>query len=379
MPRYYFDYAATSPVDPEVVGAMEPFWSENFGNPSSPHETGRKAHKALEASRETVAKFIGAKPEEIVFTSCATEANNQALMAAARSLRKKGDHIIISGVEHHSVWKPAEFLQKEGYEVTIAPVDGDGLVDPSYIEKAVTDKTILISVIHANNEIGTIEPVADVGAIARKKKILFHTDAVQSIGQIPVHVETLNADLLSIGGHKFYGPKGIGALYVRKGVEIEPFLFGGDQERGRRGGTVNVAFAAGLAKAVELCRQKMDTETKKQTQWRDHLFVEIPKRISGVKINGHRTKRLPKNVHISIDGVSSEALLLNLDMAGICASMGSACTSGSVKVSRVLKSIGLSDEMALSSLRISLGRWTTDEDVEYLLNELEKIVKKLRK
>ena len=378
MKKIYFDYAATAPTDPRVIEAMTPYFFEKFGNASSPHSIGRDAQKVLEESRETLARFIGAKAEEIIFNSGATEANNHVIFSLARRLKDKGNHIVVSAIEHHSVLAPIEHLAKEGFKITYLKVLGDGLVDPQEIKKTITDKTILIAVMHASNEIGTIQPIAEIGKIAKENNILFLTDTVQTVGHIPVNVGELGADFISLSAHKFYGPKGIGALYIRKGTKIDPYLVGGDQEKNQRAGTQNVAGAVGLAKAIELCQSQMNDEMSFQTKLRDRLLIEIPQRIGGVKINGHLTKRLPNNAHFSFEKVDGESLLLALDMNGICSSMGSACTAGAMAPSHVLKAIGLSDELALGSLRITIGRWTTDEQIDYLLTKLPETVKTLR-
>jgi cysteine desulfurase len=379
MPKIYLDYASTTPADPEVIAAMIPYFQGYFGNASSPHAYGREAQKALEEARERLAEFIGADREEIVFTSGATEANNHAVIGTARASRKKGKHIIVSAIEQHSVLEPAEYLRKnEGFDVTHIKVDQDGLVDPQEIQKAVREDTILVAVMCASNEIGTVQPITEIGALTQKSKVSFLVDAVQAVGHIPIHVKELKADLLSLSAHKFYGPKGVGALFIRKGTEIAPFLLGGDQERGRRASTQNVYGAVGLAKAVELCGQRMKYEAVNQTQLRNRLLAEVPKIISGVKVNGHRTKRLPNNAHFSFENVQGEALLMGLDQADIAVSMGSACTSGALEPSHVLRAIGLSDELAYGALRITLGRWTTGEQIDYFLDQLPGIVKSLR-
>ncbi len=378
MKPRYFDYASTTPTDPQVVQAMQPYFFEKFGNTASPHSIGRQAQKILEESRETVARVIGAKSDEIVFTSSATESNNHAIFGVATALKDKGKHVIVSAIEHHSVERPAESLREEGFQVTFVPVDSDGCVNPQDLQKAITPQTVLVAIMHASNEIGTLQPLNAIGKITRERKIPFLVDAVQAIGHIPVDVNDMNADLLSVSAHKFYGPKGIGALYIRKGTKIGSYLLGGDQERGRRASTPNVAGAVGMAKALELSRQKMSGEAQEQKKWRDILLSEIPKRIDGVRVNGHPTKRLPNNAHFSFEKIDGESLLMSLDMVGIAASMGSACTAGSMKPSHVLRAIGLSDELAFGSLRLTLGRWTTDEDIDYLLEELPKIVKRLR-
>lgn len=379
MKKIYFDYASTTPVDPEVVSAMTPYLHEKFGNASSPHVFGQEAQKAVAQARESLARFIGAKPEEIVFNSGATEANNHAVIGAARARKGKGKHMIVSSVEHHSVLEPAEYLKnEEGFDVTYLKVDEDGLVDPQDVRRAISDQTILIAVMYAGNEIGTIQPVAEIGAVARERHIPFLVDAVQAVGHLPVNVTDLKADLLSLSAHKFYGPKGVGALYVRQGTKLSPFLLGGDQEQGRRASTQNVAGVVGLAKAVELCARKMDDEIKLQTVWRDKLLQEVSRRIEGVKINGHLSQRLPNNAHFSFERVEGESLLLGLDMVNIAASMGSACASGVLGPSHVLRAIGLPDELAYGALRITLGRWTTQEEVDYFLEQLPGIVTGLR-
>jgi len=378
MKRIYLDYAATTPQDPEVTKAMEPFFFEKFGNPSSIHTEGQIARKAIEEARETVASFLGAKPEEIVFTSGGTESNNFALEGIAFANEKKGNHIIISAIEHHAITEPAKFLEKRGFKITAVGVDKYGLVDPSDIKKAITDKTILISIMHANNEIGTIQPISEIAKIAKEKGIYFHTDAVQTVGHIPVNVDDLNVDLLSLSAHKFYGPKGVGALYIRKGTRIERFLHGGDQENSRRASTHNTAGIVGMAKAIELCKEKMQAEANFQMNLRDKLIDNILKNIPEVYLNGHPKIRLPNNANFSIRYIEGESLLLNLDLLGIAASTGSACTSSSLEPSHVLLAIGVSHEVAHGSVRFTLGRWTKEEDIDYLLEHLPKVVKKLR-
>ncbi|MDD5692666.1 MAG: cysteine desulfurase NifS [Candidatus Omnitrophica bacterium] len=378
MKKVYLDYAATTPTDPQVLAAMEPYFFEKFGNASSLHAYGQEAKKALEDSRQALADFINARPEEIVFTSGGTESDNSALLGAAYALEKKGNHIITSAIEHHAIIEPAKFLEKKGFKVTYLPVDKDGLVSPDDLKKALTDKTILVSIMHANNEIGTIQPIAQLAKIAKEKGIYFHTDTVQTVGHIPVDVEQLNVDLLSLSAHKFYGPKGVGALYVRKGTRLETFLRGGDQERGRRASTHNVSGIVGLAKAVELCRKNMEREAKFQSAMRDRLIKEIPARIPEVRLNGHPTQRLPNNVNFSIKYIEGESMLLSLDMLGIACSTGSACTSSSLEPSHVLLAIGLDHATAHGSLRITLGRWTTEADIDYLLEKLPQVAQKLR-
>lgn len=378
MKKIYFDYASTTPCDPQVTQAMQPFFEERFGNASSPHSIGQDAQKALEESRETVAGFIGAKSNEIIFNSGATEGNNHALLGIAQMARGKGRHVIVSAVEHHSVLRPAEFLESQGWQVTFLPVGGDGLVDPLSIKEALTDQTVLVCLMQASNEIGTIQPVEEVSRLTKARHIPLLVDACQTVGHIPVNVDSLGADLLTFSAHKFYGPKGVGALYVRPGTKIGSYLMGGDQERGRRASTQNVAAIVGMAKAALLCRQNMKTEMEQQTLLRDQLLREVPQRILDVKVNGHLKNRLPNNAHFSFKRLQSESLIMSLDMNGICASMGSACTAGAMEPSHVLRAIGLSDELALGSLRVSIGRWTTPEQIDYFLETLPGIVESLR-
>lgn len=378
MNKVYLDYAATAPCDPEVLKAMEPYFTEIFGNPSSLHSFGQAAKKGLEDSRQVLADFIGARPEEIIFTCGGTESDNFAMLGAAGAMESKGNHIITSVIEHHAVLEPLRFLEKKGFKITYIPVDKDGLVSPDDVKKAVTDKTILVSVMHANNEIGVIQPISEIGSICREKGVYFHSDAVQTVGHIPVNVNDLNVDLLSLSAHKFYGPKGVGALYVRKGTRINRFLHGGDQERGRRASTQNTPGIAGLAKAIELCKNSMEREAKELIRLRDKLIKEIPARISEVRLNGHPVKRLPNNVNFSFQYIEGESIILNLDMLGIAVSTGSACTSSSLEPSHVLLAIGLSHEVAHGSVRVSMGRWTKEEEIDYFLDNLPKIVSKLR-
>ncbi len=378
MKKIYLDYASTSPCDPEVVKAMEPYFFERFGNASSPHAIGREANKALEDARQTVADFLGAQPEEIIFTSGATESNNHAIRGVAYRLKNKGNHILTTKIEHHSVLEPVESLRKEGFQVSYLNVDAFGQINVEDVEKSLTDQTILVCVIHASNEIGTIQPIAAIGRLCREKGSALLIDAVQTVGHIPVQMKELNGDLLSLSAHKFYGPKGVGALYVRQGTALSPLILGGDQERGRRASTQNVAGAVGLGKAMELCLKLSDEEALKQSALRDRLLKEIPQKIPGVRINGHLQDRLPNNAHFSFERVQGEALLMSLDMVGIAASMGSACTSGAMEPSHVLKAVGLSDELAFGSLRITIGRWTTSEEIDYFLEQLPKIITRLR-
>jgi cysteine desulfurase len=379
MRKIYLDYAATTPTDPEVVKAMMPYFSETFGNPSSPHEFGRDARVAVEAARENVAALLGATAAEIVFTSGGTESNNFAVKGVAYANRNKGNHIITSSIEHHAVSGPCHFLEKQGFEVTVLPVDGYGMVDPDTVRKAITDRTILISIMNANNEIGTIQPIAEIGRIARERGIYLHTDAVQTFAHIPFTVESLNVDLLSLSAHKFYGPKGVGAIYIRKGTRLTPFMHGGEQEGKRRASTHNVPGIVGLSRAVDMAREKLQEEMATQTRLRDQLIKGLLERIDRSRLNGHPTGRLPNNVNVSIEFVEGESMLLSLDMEGIACSTGSACSSASLDPSHVLLAIGLSHEMAHGSLRFSLGRFTDEGDIDRVLEALPPIVEKLRR
>jgi cysteine desulfurase len=376
--KIYLDNAATTPTDARVIDAMLPFFSQVYGNPSSLHAFGQEAKHAIEEARYIVAQFISAKQEEIIFTSGGTESNNSAIKGVAYARRDQGNHIITSKIEHHAVLETCHFLEKQGFEVTYIPVDESGLIDPADVEKAITGKTILISIMHANNEIGTIEPIAEIGKIAREKGIYFHTDAVQTLGHLPLDVNELNVDLLSASGHKLYGPKGVGILYIKKGVRMLPFMHGGDQEQGRRASTHNVPGIVGFGKAVELAKQEMAREIEQLTLLRDKLIKGILDNIEYARLNGHPKERLPNNVNVSISYVEGESMLLNLDMEGIACSTGSACTSSSLEPSHVLAAIGLSHELAHGSLRFSLGRMTSAEDIDYCLTRILSIVRKLR-
>lgn len=379
MNRVYLDYAATTPTDPRVLEAMQPYFFEKFGNPSSIHSFGQEVKKAIEDARQETAEFLGAKPEEIVFTSGGTESDNFAVQGTAFALKNKGNHIITTAIEHHAVSEPVKFLKNSGFEVTFVKVDKYGTVDPQDIKDAIGAKTILISVMHANNEIGTIQPIAEIGRISKEKGIAFHTDAVQTVGHIGVDVNSLNVDLLSLSAHKFYGPKGVGALYIRRGSRIERFLHGGDQENQRRASTHNSPGIVGMAAALELCRKSLKEEAEFQAGLRDKLIKKIPEKIPEVYLNGHPVNRLPNNVNFSIKYIEGESMLLNLDMLGIAASTGSACTSTSLEPSHVLLAIGLSHELAHGSLRLTLGRWTKEQDIDYLLEQLPGVVEKLRR
>ncbi|MFC2066258.1 cysteine desulfurase NifS [Chloroflexota bacterium] len=378
MRRIYLDYAATTPTHPDVVKAMLPYFGEVFGNPSSIHVCGQDAKGAIEEARAKIADLISAQDEEIVFTSGGTEADNAAIKGVASANEKKGNHIITSSIEHHAVLETCKSLERMGFSVTYFPVDEHGLVDSNDVKKAITDKTILISVMHANNEIGTIQPIAEIGKIAREAGIYFHTDAVQTVGHIPVDVNKLGVDLLSMSAHKLYGPKGVGALYIRKGTRLVPFMHGGEQERGRRASTENTPGIVGFGCAVELAQQEMGEEAEQLAHLRDKLIKGILERIDHTRINGHPQKRLPNNINVSINFVEGESMCLNLDLDGICASTGSACSSGSVEPSHVLLALRLPPEQAHGSLRFTLGKWSTDEDVDRVLESLPRIVAKLR-
>jgi cysteine desulfurase len=378
MRKIYMDYGATTPTDQAVVDAMAPFFTDRFGNPSSLHSFGQEAKYAVEEARQTIATAIGAEPDEIIFTSGGSESNNFAVKGVAYARKDKGNHILTSAIEHHAVLEPGHFLEKNGFTVTYLPVDAYGLVDPGDVKKALTDKTILISVMHGNNEIGTIQPVAEIGALARERGIPFHCDAVQSFGRLPLNVNDLNVELLSASGHKIYGPKGVGILYVRKGTRITPFMHGGDQERGRRASTHNVPGIVGMAKAVELAMKDRGAEATRLTAMRDRMIREVLAAIDHSRLNGHPTKRLPNNVNLSIEYVEGESLLLSLDMEGIACSTGSACTSSSLEPSHVLMAIGLPHEIAHGSLRFTMGRYTNDDEIDYVVEKLSKIVTRLR-
>jgi cysteine desulfurase len=376
----YLDYAATTPLDPRVLEAMMPYLTEKFGNPNSIHAFGREARKAVDEAREKIAALLNCRPSELVFTSGGTESDNLALRGVAAAYRQKGNHIVTTAIEHHAVLHTCRALQDEGFEVTYLPVDEHGLVSPEQVAEAVTDRTILVSIMHANNEIGTIEPLADIVRAVKEKRpdVLVHTDAVQTVGHIPVDVEALGVDLLSFAAHKFYGPKGVGGLFVRRGVKLVPQLTGGGQERNRRSGTENVAGIVGMAKALEIAVAEMPTEIPRLQTLRDELINGVLAQIPDSRLNGHPTQRLPHNANFSFFGVEGEALLLQLDLHGIAASSGSACTSGSLEPSHVLLALGLSHEWALGSLRLTLGRFTTRQHLERVLAVLPSIVEKLR-
>ena len=379
MKTTYMDYSATTYVKPEVLDAMMPFFTEKFGNPSSFYGISRETKMAVDNARAQVAKAINCDPNEVYFTGGGSEADNWAIKGIATAHMKKGNHIITTKIEHHAVLHTCEFLEKFGFEVTYLDVNEEGFIDLKQLESAITDKTILVAIMFANNEIGTIQPIKEIGAICREKKVLFHTDAVQAIGSVPVDVKEMNIDLLSLAGHKLYGPKGIGALYIRKGVRIDNLIHGGGQERGRRAGTENIPGVVGLGKAIEIATENIEENRARLTVLRDKLIDGVLERIPYARLNGPRgDKRLPGNSNISFEFIEGESILLSLDFEGICASSGSACTSGSLDPSHVLLAIGLPHEKAHGSLRTTLGAASTEEDVEKLLNELPPIIERLR-
>lgn len=384
-PKIYMDYAATTPTAPEVLEEMKKYFCDQFGNPSSLHSFGQRARRAIESAREKIARFLNASPDEIIFTSGGTESNNFALKGIAYANQNKGRHIITTAIEHHSVLESCKFLQSQGFDVTYLRVDKYGFVDPEEVKRAIRDDTILISVMHANNEIGTIQPVKEIAEIAKEKGIYFHTDAVQSFGHLKIDVQTFKVDLLSASAHKFYGPKGVGFLYIRKGTRILPFMHGGEHERGMRASTHNVPGIVGMGKAVELCERMMDEENRYLALLRDKLIVAISEKIEDAVLNGppaHKPefseKRLANNVNFAFKYIEGESLVLHLDMKGVAASTGSACSSESLEPSHVLLAIGLSPEIAHGSLRLTLGRYTKEEDVDYVLEVLPEVVNKLR-
>lgn len=377
MKKIYLDYAATTPVDPRVLEVMKPYFGEDFGNASSLYSMGQQARLAMENSRKRIAKIINSEPEEIVFTSGGTESDNLALVGVAMANKKKGNHIITSKIEHKAVMETCEFLEKQGFQITYLDVDKYGIIDLEQLKKSIKKETILVSVMHANNEIGTLEPIEEVGKICREKDIYFHTDAVQSFCKIPIDVKKMKIDMLSASSHKIYGPKGVGLLYVRTGVKIEPLLHGGGHESGRRSGTENVAGIVGFAKACEIANKEMTKEAKRLSRMRNKLVKGLLK-VPNSYINGHPEKRLPGNTNLRFDFIEGEALILKLDMVGIEASTGSACSSKDLKASHVLISIGLSPKQAHGSLRITMGRYTKEKDIDYVLKNVPEVVSELR-
>lgn len=376
--KVYMDNAATTKLSPDVLNAMMPYLTDIYGNASSVHAFGREAREGVEHARNQVAAAINASPDEIFFTAGGTESDNMAIKGVAHKYAKKGKHIITTAIEHHAVLHTCEALEKEGYEVTYLPVDEDGLISVEQVKAAMRDDTLLVTVMFANNEVGTIEPIAEIGALCRERNVLFHTDAVQAVCHIPIDVRAMNIDLMSISAHKFHGPKGIGALYCRKGIVLEPVIVGGAQERKRRAGTENVAGIVGLGAAIERAHKNMSADMARVSALRDKLISGILKNIPHVKLNGHPTQRLPQNVNFSIRYIEGESILLMLDINGIAASSGSACTSGSLDPSHVLLAMGIPHEIAHGSLRLTLSDMTTDEEVDYVLETLTKTVKRLR-
>jgi len=378
--KTYLDYAATTPVDPRVLKAMLPYFTEKFGNSVSLHTFGQEAKKALEKTRSIMAKALNAKDKnEIIFTSSATESNNLAIKGIAFANKNKGKHIIISSIEHSCVLNSAEWLEKQGFKVTKIKVDKYGLIDPKEIEKAIRKDTILVSIIHANNEIGTIEPIEEIGKICEKKKVYFHTDAVQSFAKIPIDVQKMKIDLLTASSHKLYGPKGAALLYIKKGTKIEPLIHGGGHEFGLRASTVNIPAIVGFGKAVEICEKEMKKESKRQIKLRDKLINGVLKKIPDSYLNGHLKKRLPNNTNFRFDYIEGEAIIMDLNSYGIAGSTGSACSSEKLEPSHVLLACGLRPEQVHGSLRLTIGRWTKKEDIDYLLKTLPKTIEKLRK
>jgi len=378
MDKIYLDHAATTYVKDEVLEAMMPYFSNVFGNGSSVHAVGREAKKALEQSRKTIAEVIGASPEEIYFTSGGSESNNWAIKGIAFDNMENGKHIITSAIEHHAVLDTCEYLEKFGFDITYLTVDEDGLIDLDELKNAIREDTVLISIMYANNEIGTILPVEEAANIAKEKGVLFHTDAVQAAGQLPLDMANSSIDLLSLSGHKLYAPNGVGALYIRNGVELDNLIHGGAQERTRRAGTENIASIVGFAKAVEISKRDMERETKRITALRDKLIDTVLSEIEESKLNGHRTKRLPNNVNFSFKNVDGEAILINLDLMGICCSTGSACTSACTGPSYVLQALGMEYRWTNGSVRFSLGAKTTEKEIDMVIDALKKTMDRLR-
>ncbi|MBR6110056.1 MAG: cysteine desulfurase NifS [Clostridia bacterium] len=379
MKRVYLDNAATTKLIPEVMNEMIPYMTEVYGNPSSPHYFGQQSAMGLDKARRRVADAINADPSEIIFMSGGSEADNTAIRGIAERYAKKGRHIITTAVEHHAVLHTCQMLEKQGFEVTYLPVDEYGMVTVDQVREAMRDDTVLVTVMFANNEVGTIMPIPEIGALCHERKVFFHTDAVQAIGHLPIDVKAMNIDMLSMSAHKFHGPKGVGALYLRKGIVLPPLIYGGAQERNRRAGTENVPGIVGMGKAIELACTDLDKKMASMSALRDKLITELPKRIPEIKLNGHPTKRLPNNVNFSIKYIEGESILLMLDLNGIAASSGSACTSGSLDPSHVLLAMGLTHEVAHGSVRMTLCDETTEEDVDYVLEVLPKVAERLRK
>ncbi|MEN1759259.1 cysteine desulfurase NifS [Anoxynatronum sibiricum] len=374
----YLDYSATTPIKPEVLEAMMPFLTQQYGNPSSLHSFGRESRKAVDNARDQIAKTLNASPDEIFFTGGGSEADNWAIKGTAYALKSKGRHIITTAIEHHAVLHACEYLEKEGFQVTYLPVDENGLISLDDLKNAIKSDTILISVMYANNEIGTIQPIEEIGRIAREHRVLFHTDAVQAYGHLEMDTKNLPVDMISISAHKLYGPKGVGALYLRKGVRIHNLIHGGGQEKKKRAGTENIAGIVGFGKAAELAYIDVETHDQRLTALRDDLKNQLMEAIPYTRLNGHPERRLCNNVNLSFEFIEGESMLLSLDMVGIGASSGSACTSGSLDPSHVLLAIGLSHEIAHGSLRLTLGDMTTQEEIDYVVKQLPPIVQRLR-
>ncbi len=379
MKRVYLDNAATTRLIPEVLNEMMPYMTEVYGNPSSPHYFGQQSQMAVDRARQQVADAINAEANEIIFMSGGSEADNTAIRGVAERYAKKGRHIITTAVEHHAVLHTCQMLEKNGYEVTYLPVDEYGMVTVDQVREAIRPDTILVSIMFANNEVGTIMPIPEIGELCHEKGVLFHTDAVQAVGHLPIDVKTMHIDMLSMSAHKFHGPKGTGALYVRKGIVLPPLIYGGAQERNRRAGTENVPGIVGMGKAIELACTDLDEKNRRMMRLRDKLIEELPKRIPEIKLNGHPTKRLPNNVNYSIKYIEGESILLMLDLNGIAASSGSACTSGSLDPSHVLLAMGLTHEIAHGSVRMTLCDETSEDDIDYVLEVLPKVAERLRK
>jgi len=376
--KIYLDYAATTPMDPRVLKAMEPFLKEKFGNTMSLHSWGQEAKEALEESRGVIADLMRAKPHEIIFTSSATESNNLALKGLASANREKGNHLIISSIEHPCIMESAKWLEGQGFKITRLKVDKYGLVNLNDLEKIIKKETILVSIMHTNNEIGTMEPIERIGKICKKRKIYFHTDAAQSFGKIPINVNKMNIDLMTVSSHKMYGPRGVAALFIREGTKIEPLIHGGGHEFGLRSSTINVPAIVGFAEAVKIAKREMKKEGKRLTKLRDKLIKGVLEKIKGSHLTGHHKNRLPNNANFWFEGVEGESIVIELDLLGIAASTGSACSSEKLQASHVLLAIGLKPWQAHGSLRLSLGRWTTEKDINYVLKVLPEVIQRLR-
>lgn len=378
MKHIYMDYAATTPMLPEVAEAMQPYFSQRFGNPSSIHSMGQESRDCMDQARSKVAELIACRPEEVVFTGGGTEADNHAIKGVCLANRERGNHIVTTSIEHHAVLNTCNYMKNLGFDVTVVPVDQYGMVDPDRIKKSMTAKTLLVSVMHANNEVGAIQPIEEIASITRQAGVYFHVDAVQTAGHLPIDVNKLGIDLLSASAHKLYGPKGVGMLYVREGTRIAPLLHGGEQENERRAGTENVPGIAGFGKAAEIALAGMGEEAGRLTKYRDRLIDSVMGRVADVYLNGHRTSRLPNNANFSFDFIEGESILMYLDAEGICASTGSACSSSSSEPSHVLMALGIPVERARGSVRFTLGKWTSVEDIDKVMEALPRIIEKLR-